>query len=175
MSILKRFALVVVAAFATGPASAQTAIVFTEAELAVPFGSAKGHIALVGDTIVFVTSDASRWSMAIEHAEIAKAQRNADVVTITTQRPLKDADGERDSFRFRLAEPARLMGWYEATPSGTGPATTGGRTTKTDASPILASYQVRHDHRIGSCQGTLILTEGGVSFESNNQLDDSRQ
>ena len=51
MSILKRLSLsLVFAAFATGAAQGQTPLVFTDAELAVPFGAAKGQMAFVATT-----------------------------------------------------------------------------------------------------------------------------
>ncbi len=34
---------------------------------------------------------------------------------------------------------------------------------------------MKHDHRIGSCSGTLILTTTRVAFESTDEKDDSRQ
>ena len=43
-----------------------------------------------------------RASMSIDRADITKMGRSDDVVTITTRRTL----GDRDAFRFRLAQPA---------------------------------------------------------------------
>jgi hypothetical protein len=37
------------------------------------------------------------------------------------------------------------------------------------------SYEVKHDHRIGSCSGRLIVTGDKVIFESLTEVNDSRQ
>ncbi len=164
----------VIATAAVGVARAQTPLVVTSAELAVPFGALKGQLAIAGNQIVFVASDDPKSSLAIERGDITNIQRAGDVVTITTRGKIVDADGARDTFRFRLSEPADVLGWYEAAPRPAAPTARMPMTTA-GVSPILSTYQVKHDHTIGSCQGTLIFTEEGVSYESNDKLEDSRQ
>jgi hypothetical protein len=174
MRILKRLSLTLAAAACvTGSVLAQTPLVFTDAELAVPFGAAKGQLAFVADNILFVAADSPRSSLAINRADIAKIERSGDVVTVVTRRPLRDSDGERDTFRFRLSQPADMMRWYETTASSaaaivSSPAPAG-------ASRIIASYPARHGHFVGSCQGTLILSEDAVAFEALDHIDDSRK
>lgn len=155
--------------FATGRAYAQTPLVVTDAELAVPFGAAPGKLALVGSQILFVATANPESSLSIERADIARLNREGEIVTITTHRALRDAAGLRDVFRFRLTESAGLMNWYAATPAA---ATT---SAAPEASGVLASFQVKHNHRIGSCQGTLVLTDDRLAFESISEIDDSRQ
>lgn len=165
------------ALFSFGTAYAQTPLVLAEAELAIPFGSAKGQMAFVGSHLVFVAQENPRSSLTITQAEIATIQRSGEVVTITTRRALRDADGERDTFRFRLSQPGALMSWYETASAAALTAAAGPVDTPkaAGASAVISSYQVKHDHAIGSCHGTLILTEDGVIFESNDKIEDSRQ
>lgn len=180
MSALKRLSLPVVvsilAAIGAGTVHAQAPLVFVDAELAVPFGSARGQMAFVSTHIVFVAADNPKASMSIDRADIARIDRSGDVVTIVTRRPLRDADGERDTFRFRLTQSANVMRWYETTAAAAQPASAApvAAPTATPASGVLASYQVKHQHLIGSCQGTLILSETAVTYESPDRIEDAR-
>ena len=151
------------------PAAAQTPLAVSDAELAVPFGAAKGQMALVGSHVVFVATEDPKSSFAIDRADITSADRTGDVVTITTRRALRGESQEGDVFRLRLADPARLINWYEASSAASAAPATPAEPT------VLASYQVKHDHRFGHCQGTLILTADRVAFESIDDINDSRQ
>lgn len=158
---------------AAAPAVAQAPLPVTGAELAVPFGAAEGHVALVGSQLLFVAAEDPRQSLAIDRADISALDRSGDVVTIRTRRALRDSSGERDVFRFRLSDPAGVMSWYGSKAAmAEAPATPAAPPAE---SVVLASYQVKHDHRLGSCQGTLVLTTDRVSFESLNEINDSRQ
>lgn len=151
-------------------AHAQTPLAVTDAELAVPFGASPGQLALVGSQLVFVDSKNPKLSLSIDRADVASVNRSGDVVTITTRRQLRDENGERDVFRFRVAESAGVMAWY-----GAPAAATAVMPEAPAASGVLASFQVKHDHRLGSCQGRLILTNDRVAFESLDEINDSRQ
>lgn len=176
MSFLKQFTFaLVVAAFSGGVAYAQAPLVLADAELAVPFGAVKGQMAMAGSQILFIATDSQKASLAIERADMTNMQRTGDVVTITTRGMLRDADGERNTFRFRLSQPADLMSWYAKNTPGEAATSVPATALSALAPGVLASYQVRHDHALGSCLGTLILTEEGVSFESNEKIEDSRQ
>lgn len=182
MSALKRlpFALVALslATLATGTVRAQSPLVVVEAELAVPFGAAKGQLGFVANHLVFVAADNARASLSIDRGDIARIDRAGDVVTIVTRRPLRDADGERDTFRFRLSQSANVMRWYETTAAAEAPATAvptpAAASAPVPASGVIASYQVKHNHLVGSCQGTLILSETAVSYESPDRIEDAR-
>ena len=183
MSALKRLSLTVaIVALAFGNAHAQTSLTFTDAELAIPFGAAKGQVSLVADQLVFVSIENPKSSLAIARADIAKIDRTGDVVTIVTRRQLRDSDGDRDTFKFRLAQPATIMRWYETTApaapvTASTPASAPATATAPGAAPsapIIASYAVKHSHTLGSCQGTLILTADAVNFESTDRIEDAR-
>ena len=174
MPVWKPVTFAVVLLLAATSARAQTALLVREAELAVPFGAAKGQLALLERQIVFVATDDASASLAIDRADIATLTRSDDVVTITTRQPLRDARGARDTFRFRVSQPAGLVEWYEAAPSSAASARTPAPVTA-GGPGVLASYRVRHDHVIGSCTGTLVLTPERVAFESVDEIEDSRQ
>jgi len=175
-----RLSLALVFALGTvGLTQAQTPLVLIDAELALSFGAAKGQVAFVGSHILFVSAERPKSSLAIDRADIAKMERAGDVTTITTRRPLRDAEGDRDTFRFRPSDPSALMRWYEAMPAPAAPsapaAASPTSSTPAPASAVLASYPAKHDHKIGSCQGTVILTADAVSFESTDRIEDARQ
>lgn len=172
MYSLRLAASIVFAGLLASPAAAQSALQVHDAELAVPFGSAKGLLVLAGDQIVFISPDNPDMSLTIGRAEVKSADRTGEVVTISTHGTLRDKSGARSTFRFRLAEPAGLMGWYEKAPAAPSAAAAPPAAAPQDA---LASYQVKHDHRIGSCQGRLILMPDRLAFESIDDINDSRQ
>jgi hypothetical protein len=166
-----------ISAAAVGVAQAQTPLSVTAAELAVPFCATQGQMAFLATQILFVATESPSSSLTIDRADISNVQRSGDVVVVTTRRKLVDADGSRDTFRFRMAQPDALLNWYESTPASaaTGAGAPRAPMAGSGTAKIIASYQARHDHTIGSCQGTLILTDEGVSYESNDKLEDSRQ
>jgi len=184
MSALKRLSFTLaVAVVAFGTLHAQTPLMFTDAELAVPFGAVKGQLGLVAEHILFVSAENPKASLSISRADITRLERSGDVVTVVTRGQLRDADGERDTFRFRLSQSASLMRWYETTaPGATSPATGAPAPTATTATPgaipapsaILATYDAKHHHLIGSCQGTLILSDNAITYESPDRIEDSR-
>jgi hypothetical protein len=173
-------ALLTAALVAAESTRAQAPLTFVDAELAVPFGSVRGQIAFVSNHFVFVASDNPTGSMSIDRADITRLDRAGDVVTIVTRRAIRDADGERDTFRFRLTQSNTVMRWYETTASAATPAppATTAAPASTPAPPaatgVIASYQVKHSHLVGSCQGTLILSETAVSYESLDRIEDAR-
>ncbi len=167
MNLLRSLALVCAAlVISLGPALAQTSLTVSDAELAVPFGAAKGHIALVGNQILFVAAEDPKASLAIDRADIAKLDRSGDVVTVTTRRSL----GDRDAFRFRLAQPGDLMKVVRRGCRGLDVADHANRAGRSQ-SGILASFQAKHDHRLGSCRGTVVLTndQRGLRVDRHHQ------
>lgn len=90
-------------------------------------------------------------SVAIGRADVKSADRSGDVVTVSTHGSVRDKSGARSTFRFRLSEPAGVMAWYEKGPAA--PPAAAAPPAGADPQDMLASYQVKYDHRIGSCQG----------------------
>jgi hypothetical protein len=167
-------AVFAVAVFAVATSAAgQSALMVHDADLAVPFGSAKGLVAFAGDQIMFVSPDNRDASLLIVRGDIRTASRSGDVVTVTTRRAIGDGAGSRDTFRFRLSGAEDLMAWYEK--GAAGPASAAAAPASAGPSDVLSTYQVKHDHRIGSCQGRLILMSDRVGFESIDDINDSRQ
>jgi hypothetical protein len=102
-------------------------------------------------------------TLAINRADITKVDRSGDGVTVNTRL----SRGDRNSFRFRLAQPGDLVKWYEGAAVAS--------VSRPGQPAVLASYQVKHDHRLGSCRGTLVLTNQRVAYESIDEINDSRQ
>jgi hypothetical protein len=175
MHALRRISLTIaLSVFALQVGSAQTPLVLADAELAIPFGAAKGQITLVADQLVFVSGESPKSSLAISRGDITKLERSGDVITIITRRQLRDSDGERDTFKFRMSQSSNVMRWYETAASATPSASSTSPTAAASPTGILASYAVKHDHIVGTCSGTLILSDTAVTFESPDNINDAR-
>lgn len=167
----------------TAPLPAQTGGSAYEAELSVPFGTAQGKLLLLGDYLVFVDDLQLPDSFVISRDVIERVTGGSQMVNIETKRPVRDRSGERVRFSFRLAlgvDPVLVTRWFQS-PSVAGAATTAQAPAPTPVpageKPVAAGelvYKVRHDHRLGGCQGRLIVTQDRIVFESIDDIGDSR-
>ncbi len=163
---------------ASGVLLAQTRVEVNQVELSVPFGTVDGKIVLVGDYLVFIDDEQSRSSFAIPRREIQDITSDAGVVVIETRQAIRDRSGDRTRFSFRLVEGtmATLTNWSRMTDE-----TTAGTTSVADVSGSAGSdseqrtYQARHNHRLGSCNGRLIINDEMIAYESTDRIEDSRR
>ncbi len=148
-----------------GQASLQT----REAELAVPFGSAKGRVLIVADYFVFMDADRPENSFAIPRLQIRSLEWQESLLKVATNYPVEDRTGQRSELVFKFKEPLDLTDWWQqrAESAPMPPAQRAAEEVKT--------YSVRHNHRFGGCQGRLLISEKGLAFESISDLDHSRK
>jgi len=187
--ISKSILAVVVACLLAGaaPLPAQTGGSAYEAELSVPFGTAQGKLLLLGDYLVFVDDLQLPDSFVISRDLIERVTGGSQMVTIETKRPVHDRSGERVRFSFRLtqgADPALVTRWFQGRgATGVGalaqvpvavrapaPVPTGEKPTTADE----LVYKVRHDHRLGGCQGRLVVGQDRIVYESIDNIGHSR-
>lgn len=178
MRNLKKLSLVVmVCAFALSfTALGQTAVKVQKADLSINFGVAKGRLVAAGDTLVFLDDEMPEASFALDRINIKGWNEQEGIVTVETDKAVKDRSGERTRFAFRLVEGtgANLAAWYKEAPgaklaeSGSGAATTG-------AEAGQKMYQARKKNLIGSSDGKLIIGEKMIAFEAANDRARSRQ
>ncbi len=174
--------LLLVSGFA---AQAQTPVKVQKAELSIPFGVVKGRIVAVGDTMVFVDEENTDASFAIDKANIKGWNEQDGVITIDTNRAVKDRSGERSRLAFRLSESngAALAAWAKnaALPASTASSSNEAIVTKTTAAASTTTtdtggtkvYQAQQKRfPIGSTDGKLIISETEIAFES---LDDIKR
>ena len=171
---------------------AQTPVKVQKAELSIPFGVVKGKLIAVGETLVFVDEETPDASFSIEKATIRNFSEADGVITIDTNRPIKDRSGERNKLAFRLSEGngAGLAAWFKDSssmiaaavkPNGESSAAKTSTTTASSSSSGMSSeiskvYQARQKRfPMGSTDGKLVLSENEIAFESLNDIKRSQR
>ena len=155
------------------PSFAQTPLLTQKAELAVPFGVVTGRLITVGDYLVFLDDEKPEFSLAVSKSQLQNLTAAEQTVTLETIKPVRDRSGEHSKLVFRLVDPAGLAAvgaWHKE-----GPPRPIQAASDRAPSDELISFQVKHDHRIGSCSGRLMLQKDRVVFESIDDIAHSRQ
>lgn len=141
-------------------------------QYSVPFGVVSGKLMLLGNYLVFLDEGQPESSFVVMRSQIAALTVDGHVVNVDTTGPIRDRDGDRTQFSFRLNEGAdsglvvtwRARGGEIATQVATGMVG--------DAERV---YTAKHDHRIGSCRGQLIIRDGIIAYDSLSDIDHSRR
>lgn len=177
---LATLALTALFAFA---AVAQTPVKVHKAELAVPFGVAKGKLVTVGDMLLFIDEETPDGSFAIDKASIKNMTEQEGVISLDTARPVKDRSGERSRLSIRLVEgnSAMLAAWYKdaamsggSTSGGAGKTETAAGSSSLDKSAARVIQAQQKRFPFGTTEGRLVITDKMVAFESGD-LKRSRQ
>jgi hypothetical protein len=161
------------------PVFAQTNLKVYPAELSLPFGVASGQIVTVDDYLLFIDADKPDTSFAARRSTLRTVSAATDRLTVESTAPLMDRSGSRSQFVFRLKNPEgaqTIQSWFNSAPSSqqtTGQPISGQQTGGSE--PQLVTYQVRHDHLLGSCTGRFFMDEGRIVFESITDIEDSRR
>lgn len=161
---------------------AQTPVKVQKVELSIPFGVVKGKLIAVNETLVFLDEEMPDASFAIEKSSIKSMTEQDGIITIDTNKPIKDRSGERSRLALRLTEGngAALTAWYNA---ATGTAVdsvsikTAGATAPAPADVTGTKvYQARQKRfPVGSTDGKLIISETEIAFESLNDIKRSQR
>jgi hypothetical protein len=168
--------LAVSAMFAAGPATAQTAQQAYPVELSMPFGTAGGKLVTSGAYLIFVNDPNVAKSFAIQRNDVQNIDVQNGVMSIALNQPMKDESGEQSRLSFRFTNPAdadSIVRWSKMGSADRSAAAPNVGEPKVGLQQI--SYQVKHNHRLGSCTGRLLVTADRVSFESLTDINDSRQ
>ncbi len=172
---------------------AQAPVKVQRAELSIPFGVVKGRIIAVGDTLVFVDEETPDASFSILKSTIQNFSESDGVITIDTNRPIKDRSGERSKLAFRLSEGngAGLAAWFKDPASmvtTTVKSSSDASSAKTVTSTVSQSsgmssdnatskvYQARQKRfPVGSTDGKFVISENEIAFESLNDIKRSQR
>jgi len=162
-----------------GVVGAQNNLHVAAGDLSIPFGSVPGKVITVGDYLIFVDQEHPESSFALSRTEVRELTIDNRVAAIQTAKPIRDRSGDRTQFNIRLegdSEARALTNWFGTS----GARRTEPEATTSDAASTVrkgdAIYEARHDHRLrGNCKGRLIVTDKGLSYESIDNLSDSRQ
>lgn len=156
------------------PMFGQLPVQTQKAEMSVPFGVVSGRLVTVGEYLVFVDEEKPDSSLAVVRSGLRDLTTSGDILTIETLQPVRDRSGERSKLVFRLSNPSTAPGlaaWFKEAPQTVSESAQPGKET----SAATLTYQVKHDHLIGSCNGRLIIEPNRILFESITNLDHSRQ
>lgn len=167
----RRFLLALALLFSAGIVAAQTSLQVHNAELSVPFGVVMGRLLAVGDHLAFIDDERPDTSFAVHRDDIENLTSEGDRLILESRRAVRDRSGERRRVSFRLREGSEvvaLKNWFQQ-----GSAQAAGSEAAGDAAAL--TYQVRHDHLFGGCQGRLLIAETTISYESVDKIDHSRQ
>jgi hypothetical protein len=174
---------VIAVAAALGPAFAQQGGAPQPAgqaypvELSMPFGVANGNAVVSGDYLIFVNNRDVGNSFVVPRSDVQSANIDNSILTLTLRSPVQVASQSQSRLNLRFTNPSdadSIVRWTkEATadraanpPSGANAASVQGQ---------QFSYQVKHDHLMGSCTGRLIATQDRLVFESMTDINHSRQ
>ncbi|HWR53233.1 MAG TPA: hypothetical protein VN428_19155 [Bryobacteraceae bacterium] len=152
-----------------------------QAELSVPFGVVPGKLIKSGQYLIFVDDEQPGDSFVVPRRELANARREGETLRVDLNEPVRDRSGERRSLVFRLSDPASaapLLSWMQSAPAAgaaAGPASASARTDEPATANAGLVYEVKHNHKIGSCTGRLLISGDRVTYESVTELNDSRQ
>ncbi len=193
MKVTQLFSTVLIILGIGAAAFAQAPVKVQKAELSIPFGVVKGKLIAVGDTLVFVDEETPDASFSIEKATIRNFSEADGVITIDTNRPIKDRSGERSKLAFRLSEGngAGLAAWFKdpasmvaaaVKPSGDSSVAKTVTSTVSQSSGMSSDnaaskvYQARQKRfPVGSTDGKLVISENEIAFESLNDIKRSQR
>lgn len=154
-----------------------------DVQLAVPFGVIQGQLVISGQDLIFINTQQPGGSFVINRDNVRNVSAQDGELTIDVSRPVQNPGGPATRLVFRLTNaPAGqdFAQWFHGGPAvaGSAPVVTGSESTATAAlnpQQGTMSFDVKHDHRIGSDRGRLIITPSQVNYESVTNVSDSRQ
>jgi hypothetical protein len=142
------------------------------AELSVPFGVVTGQLVPSGDYLIFIDQEQPQFSFVIPRRELKDIRPESGALIVALSTPIRDRSGERSRLSFRMgsgADEQAVIQWSKNTTSAMASHVT------PDPAVPLFSYQAKHDHRFGSCNGRLIITPDRIAYESVSDINHSRQ
>jgi hypothetical protein len=151
----------------------QPAVRVYRAEVSEPFGTVSGKLVAVDDVLLFVDDEKPESSFAIRRNDIRTVKAEGRVVTVQTAQPVQSRSVQTSTLTFRLRDDDTgfLSQWHLAAPPGASAPVQSDRAI----TPEPMSFEAKHDHRVGSCRGRLIVTANGLGYESIDEINHSRQ
>ena len=176
---MKVYSLLALAVLLAAPVTAQqvvsSAVVLVEQS--IPFGTVSGKLLLLGNYLVFVDDQQPDSSVVVARGDIEKLDAESGAITVLLREPVRDRSGEVKRLNFRVTPPADGSGvasWYAKKGSASA-VSASGSAARVAAPADTESYPARHDHRLGSCRGRLIVTANQLNYESLDDVSHSRR
>jgi hypothetical protein len=152
-----------------------------DAELSVPFGTSVGKLMLLGPYLVFYDTDDPANSLVVQRSQVAKMTADGPAIVVQLTEPIQHRSGPRAQLNLRLAgmqDASSLVRWQSGGGAGapSTAATPGTGSGAQAGSPeIKQTYEARHEHTFGACNGRLLLTGNRLIYESLDNASHSRQ
>ena len=149
-----------------------------QVQLAVPFGVVEGQLVISGPYLIFVDAQQPAASFVIPREDVRNASAAGAEFTLDLARPVQDRGGATNRLVFRLTNPEAaqpFVQWFHQTAAPTGEANRSPQQAPPGNSPGSLSFQVKHDHFIGSDMGRLLVTPTQLAYESVTNVKNSRQ
>jgi len=164
------------AMFAAGSAAAQPAQQAYSVELSMPFGTAGGRLVTAGEYLIFVNDPNVGKSFVIPRVNVQNINVENGIMSIALNQPMRGEAGEPSRLSFRFTNPAdadSIVRWSKTASAERSAAAPNVGEPKIAGQQF--SYEVKHNHRVGSCAGRLFVAADRVTYESLTDVNDSRQ
>jgi hypothetical protein len=158
-------------------AFAQAPVHVFNAELSAPFGAIPGKVVVHETMLTFVDQEKPESSFALEKGNIQSLTRLNDSLVVQLRKAVRDRVGESTRLSFRLpvaSESAVLEQWLEKGMAAATAAPKAGE-APADSTTYRFKFPARRDKMIGGTNGTLMVTESRLIFESLDKAEDSRR
>jgi len=158
-------------------ALAQAPVQVFTAELSAPFGAIPGKVVVHESMLTFVDQEKPESSFALDKSNIQSLTRLNESLVVQLRKAVRDRVGESTRLSFRLpvaSESAVLEQWLEKGMAAAA-APKPGEDKASDATQFRFKFPARRNKMIGGTDGTLIVTESRLIFESLDKAEDSRR
>lgn len=142
------------------------------AELSAPFGAVTGKVVVHDALLTFVDSEKPEASFTVDKANVQSITRMGDGLVVQLKKPVKDRVGESNRLSLRLAVPSESTAVEQWLQQGVAAAPAKAGETKTEA---RWSFPARRNKLLGGTDGTLVVTQERVIFESLDKAEDTRR
>lgn len=149
-----------------------------QVQLAVPFGTENGQLVISGQNLMFIDNQQPSGSFVVPRSNVRNTTAQAGDLTFDLVNPVQDRGGSTNRLVFRLSNPEgaqQFVQWFHQNQAGSGEANRATEPGTANAQQPLMSFQVKHDHFIGSDSGRLMLTPTQLVYESVTNVNNSRQ
>ena len=142
------------------------------AELSAPFGAVTGKVVVHDAMLTFVDSEKPEASFTVDKANVQSITRMGDGLVVQLKKPVKDRVGESNRLSLRLAVPSESTAVEQWMQQGVAAAPATAGEPKAEA---RWSFPARRNKLIGGTDGTLVVTQERVIFESLDKAEDTRR
>ncbi|MCL4181810.1 MAG: hypothetical protein KJ072_29250 [Verrucomicrobia bacterium] len=142
------------------------------AELSAPFGAVTGKVVVHEAMLTFVDSEKPEASFTVDKANVQSITRMGEGLVVQLKKAVKDRVGESNRLSLRLAVPSESTVVEQWLQQGMAAAPAKPGETKAET---RWSFPARRNKLIGGTDGTLVVTQERVIFESLDKAEDTRR